>query len=197
LSSATGERSKLSLQLDPLLAECRNAVDGHDYERFAAALIDLHVLELSCNEAQRSIVARERRRMVSSDQLETLVRLLPKSPMSDVISRAIHTCGHDGINAIIETLNGAEGRPERRIYLDALAAAPDADEAILKALTSHRPDLVAAAAEVAGRRQMAKAVPQLGHLLRHSLESVRTAAWRSLESIGTHEAFQALNNKTR
>ena len=77
--------------------------------------------------------------------------------------------------------------------------APDteADEAILKALTSHRPDLVAAAAEVAGRRRMVKAVPQLGHLLRHARESVRTAAWRSLESIGTHEAFEALNSRTR
>lgn len=197
LASRTDDRGELSARLDPLLAEVRTAGEHHDYERLAAALVDLHALEHSCDDAQRSIIVRERRRTVSTEELETLVRMLPRAGTSSMIARAIISAGRDGVDALLEVLNGAEGRPERRAYIEALAVAPHADAAILKALSSHRPDLVAAVAEVAGRRRMVTAVPQLGHLLKHSDPNVRTAAWHTLERIGTHEAFEALHGRSR
>lgn len=197
LTSQGNERAELSTRLDPLLAEGRAAADARDYDRLAAALIDLHALEHSCDDAQRSIIVRERRRMVSNDELETLVRLLPRAGNDSMIARALISAGRDGIEAIIEVLNSAEGRPERRAYVEALAAAPHAEEAILKALSSHRPDLVSAVAEAAARRHMVTAVPALGHLLKHSDATVRTAAYHALERIGTHEAFEALHGKGR
>jgi len=195
LSSATDDRAALSVRLDPLLAEGRDAAERHEYERLATVLLELHTLEKSLDDAQRSIVLRERRRMVSRDDLNTMVRLLPKSDSSVLLARAIVSVGSDGFEAIVEALNGAEGRPERRVYVDVLTDAPEADQAVLKALSSHRPDLVAAVAEVAGRRRMPKAVPQLALLLKHSEEVVRTAAWRGLERIGTKEAFDAIHGR--
>jgi hypothetical protein len=195
LSSVKDDRAEFSAQLDPLLAEGREAAERHEYERLASVMLELHDLEAMLDDAQRSIVLRERRRMVSREDLNTMVRLLPKSDSSVLLARAIASTGADGIEAFIEVLNGAEGRPERRNYIDALVEARHADRAILKALTSHRPDLVAAVAEVAGRRRMEKAVPQLAHLLKHGEETVRTSAWRSLEQIGTAEAFAALHGR--
>ena len=195
LSAATDDRAALSVRLDPLLAQGREAAERREYEQLATVLLELHALEVSLDDAQRSIVLRERRRMVSREDLNTMVRLLPKSESSVLLARAIVSTGSDGLEAIIEALNGAEGRPERRIYIDVLADAPAADQVVLKALSSHRPDLVAACAEVAGRRRMAKAVPPLAQLLKHSEEIVRTAAWRSLERIGTKEAFDAIHGR--
>lgn len=197
LSANDNDRGELSTLLDPLLDEGRAAADLKDYERLAAALIDLHALEHSCDDAQRTIIVRERRRMVSTDDLETMVRLLPRAGAGSMVARAIISAGRDGIEAIIEVLNSAEGRPERRAYIEALAAAPHADEAILRALGSHRPDLVAAVADAAARRHMVKAVPQLGHLLKHNDATVRTAAYQALERIGTHEAFEAIHGRAR
>lgn len=197
LTAQGHERSELSTRLDPLLAEGRSAAEARDYERLAAALVDLHALEHSCDDAQRSIIVRERRRMVSGDELETLVRMLPRVGPNSMVARAVISAGRDGIEALIEVLNSAEGRPERRAYIEALAAAPHAEEAILTALSSHRPDLVAAVAEAAGRRHMVAAVPALAHLLKHADANVRTAAWHALERIGTHEAFEALHSKSR
>lgn len=195
LSSVKDERAEFSAQLDPLLAEGREAAERREYERLAAVLLEMHELETSLDDAQRSIVLRERRRMVSREDLNTMVRLLPKSDSSVLLARAIASTGPDGIEAFIEVLNGAEGRPERRNYIDALVEARHADRAVLKALTSHRPDLVSAVAEVAGRRRMVKAVPQLTLLLKHAEEAVRTSAWRSLELIGTPEAFAAMHGR--
>ncbi|MES2304929.1 MAG: HEAT repeat domain-containing protein [Gemmatimonadota bacterium] len=197
LMGGSGDRGELSQRLDPLLAEGRAASDAHDYERLAAALIDLHALEHSCDDAHRSIIVRERRRMVSGDDLETMVRMLPRVGADSMVARAIISAGRDGVEAIIEVLNSAEGRPERRAYIEALAAAPHAEEQILKALGSHRPDLVAAVAEAAARRHMVTAVPALGHLLKHNDANVRTAAYHALERIGTHEAFEALHGRGR
>ncbi|MEP6590241.1 MAG: HEAT repeat domain-containing protein [Gemmatimonadota bacterium] len=197
LLNESAERSEMSTRLDPLLSEGRAAATAQDYERLAAALIDLHALEHSCDDAQRSIIVRERRRTVSSDDLEAMVRLLPAVGGSSMIARAITSAGRDGVEALIEVLNAAEGRPVRRACIEALAAAPHPEESILRGLGSHRPDLVAALADVAGRRHMVAAVPQLGHLLRHAEAEVRTAAWHALERIGTHEAFEALHGKGR
>ncbi len=196
LSSATDDRAALSVRLDPLLAEGRDAAERHEYEQLAAVLLELHELEVSLDDAQRSIVLRERRRIVSREDLNTMVRLLPKSNSSVLLARAIASTGPDGIEAFIEVLNGAEGRPERRHYIDALVGARHVDLAVMKALTSHRPDLVAAVAEVAGRRRMVKAVPQLAQLLKHSEAAVRTSAWHALEQIATPEAFAALHGRT-
>lgn len=195
LTSQTNDRAVLTTRLDPLLAEGSEAAARHDYDRLATALIELRALEDELEDAQRSIVVRERRRMVSSDELEVMVRLLAKPGTSPLIARAINSAGRDGIEAIIEVLNAAEGRPERRACIEALAAAPGAEEAILKALTSHRPDLVVACAEVAARRHMEKSVHQLGHLLKHNDANVRTAAYHALERIGTPAAFEALHGR--
>jgi len=196
LSTIKDERAELSAYLDPLLAEGQEAAERHEYERLATVLIELSSLEASLDDAQRSIVLRERRRIVSREDLNTMVRLLPKSNSSVLLARAIASTGPDGIEAFIEVLNGAEGRPERRHYIDALVGARHVDLAVMKALTSHRPDLVAAVAEVAGRRRMVKAVPQLAQLLKHSEAAVRTSAWHALEQIATPEAFAALHGRT-
>lgn len=114
-----------------------------------------------------------------------------------MIARAITSAGRDGVEALIEVLNSGAGRPERRACVEALAATPHAEEGILIGLGSHRPELVASLADVAGRRHMVTAIPKLGQLLRHGEAEVRTAAWHALERIGTHEAFEALHGKGR
>ncbi|MES2124470.1 MAG: HEAT repeat domain-containing protein [Gemmatimonadota bacterium] len=197
LTTEAADRSELSTRLEPLLTEGRAAAEAEDYERLAAALIDFHALEHSCDDAQRSIIVRERRRTVSGEDLEAMVRLLPTAGGSSMIARAITSAGRDGVEALIEVLNGATARADRRAYVEALAAAPHAEESILVGLGSHRPELVAALADVAGRRHMVSAIPKLGQLLRHAEAEVRTAAWHALERIGTHEAFEALHGKGR
>lgn len=191
------QRAELSVRLDPLLLAAKRAIESRDFAEVASVLLQLRELEEKSDEATRAIIARERRRTVPTDMLDRLVRLLPKHDTPPIVLRALYAIGRDGVDAMIEALNGAAGRPERRTYMEALAGAPEADVPILTALSSHRPDLVAAAAEVAGRRRMEQAIPQLGTLLKHAEEEVRTAAWHALDRIGTPAAYDALRPRGR
>ena len=109
-----------------------------------------------------------------------------------MIPKAVMALGRDGVDALIEAMSGTPNSIERRAYIEALTASPDADEAILASLGSAHAELVRDSADVAGRRRMEAAIPTLGHLLKHNDERVRTAAWQALESIGTNEALAAL-----
>ena len=176
----------------PILREASAAVDAQDFERLAELLLDLAALGEHANEATRTILARERRRVVPQSIVEAMVRLLPRPDQLPMISKVIMALGRDGVDALIDAMSGATGSFERQTYIDALVASGDANEAILASLGSAHAELVRDAAEVAGRRRMELAVQPLGHLLRHNDERVRTAAWQALERIGTNEALSAL-----
>lgn len=193
--SRGADRAELSKRLDPLLQEGFAAVEAQAWERTAEVLLSLRELEDASDIASRTIIARERRRVAPTHILDILVRLLPRPETPPIIKRALFALGHDGAHALIEALNGAPGRAERRVYIDVLAVAPNAEEAILTAMMSHRTALAHDAAEVAGRRRMVRAVPQLSMMLKHSDQEVRSGAWHALEEIGTREALEALQHR--
>jgi hypothetical protein len=192
LTTRSTDRSELSARLDPILRDASEAVAGRDFERLATLLLELAAIGAHSNEATRTILARERRRVVPQSIVETMVRLLPRQDNSPVITKSVMALGRDGVDALLEALSATPSAMERRIYIDALTASTDADEAILASLGSAQTELVHDAAEVAGRRRMGTAIPTLGHLLKHNDERVRTSAWQALEAIGTNEALAAL-----
>lgn len=195
LSSRNAERAEFSTRLDPLLQHASAAVEARDWTLVSQALVRLVELERETDDASRTIVARERRRVVPAHVVDSLVRQIPKQPTSGTVLAAVHALGSEGAAALIEALNGAPGRAERRAYIDALAGVSDGEDAIITALGSHRPELVCGAAEAAAKRRMAKAVEPLGGLLRHADPAVRTAAYHALEEIGTPEATAALSRR--
>jgi hypothetical protein len=190
-SSSTG-RSELSARLDPILKEAVDAVDVRDFERVASLLLEIAAIGEHSDEATRAILARERRRVTPQSFVEAMVRLMPRPGSSPLIARAVMTLGRDGVEALIDAMSGSSNPEERRVYMDALTASADADEAILASLGSAHAELVRDAAEVAGRRRMEIAISALGHLLKHNDEAVRTTAWQALEYIGTNEALAVL-----
>ncbi len=193
--SRGADRAELSQRLDPLLAEGFAAVEAQAWERTAEVLLSFRALEDASDSAARTIIARERRRVAPTHILDILVRLLPKHETAPVIRRALFSLGPDGANALIEALNGAPGRAERRAYIEALVASPNAEDAILTAMTSYRPALARDAAEAAGHRRMERAIPQLSAMLKHADQEVRSGAWHALEEIGTREALEALKHR--
>lgn len=192
LTSRSADRSELSARLDPILKESVEAVNARDFERLASLLLEVAAIGEHSDEATRTILARERRRVTPQSFVEAMVRLLPRPDTSPMISKAVMALGRDGVDALIDALSGSLDPVERRVYMDALTASGDADEAIMASLGSAHAELVRDAAEVAGRRRMDSAVPNLGHLLKHNDEGVRTKAWQALEYIGTNEALAVL-----
>ncbi len=192
LTNRNTDRAELSALLDPILRDASAAVDARDFERLAELLLELAALGEHANEATRTILARERRRVVPQSIVEAMVRLLPRPDQLPMISKVILALGHDGVDALIDAMSGTTSSFERQTYIDALTASSDADEAILASFGSAHAELVRDAAEVAGRRRMELAVQPLGHLLKHNDERVRTAAWQALERIGTNEALSTL-----
>lgn len=192
LTNRSTERSALSAHLDPILKDAREAVDARDFERLARLLLELAALGEHAHEATRTILARERRRVIPQSVVEAMVRLLPRPDKLPLISKAVMALGRDGVDALIDAMSGTLNSFERQTYIEALTASGDADEAILASLGSAQAELARDAAEVAGRRRMDSAVHTLSHLLKHNDERVRTAAWQALERIGTGEALAAL-----
>lgn len=192
LTTSSTDRAELSTRLDPILKAAAAAVSSRDYERVAELILELAEISEDSDEATRSIIARERRRMAPQGVVESMVRMIPRSDTSPTISRAVMKLGRDGVEALIDALSGAPSHVERRAYMEALTVVKDADESIVAALGSARAELVRDAADVAGRRRMDAAVPSLGHLLKHDDERVRTAAWQALERIGTPQALDTL-----
>lgn len=195
-TSRETDRAEFSTRLDPMLHAGSAAVEARDWPRIAQVVLDLQQLDAASDDATRTIIARERRRIAPPHIIDSLVRELPRPPVQPEILAAIHALGNEGATALVEALDGAPGRAERRAYIDALVSAPHATDALVTALGSHRPDLVAGAAVVVGLRRMESAVPALTALLRHAEEVVRTAAYRALEEIATPDAKAALTRRS-
>ncbi len=186
-------RSSLAEHLDQFVAAAHQAAATRDYPALARAIVDICALESAEDQDHRAMISLERRRCATPEILDAMVRLLvdPRTPV--VVQEAVLAVGRDGTEALLRALSGA-GRPQdRRVYIDLLVHARSGEDAIQGALTSARAALVRDVTEVAGRRQMAQAVPALTQLLRHREPEVRTAAWHALEQIGTREAVAALN----
>lgn len=192
LVSRNAERAELSGTLDPLLTAGKRALEVQDWQSLATVMLGLRELELRSDEATRGIIVRERRRIVPTTALETLVRMLPRLGAGSVVMSAVASTGNDGAEAIAEILAEDPPKQDRRVYVETLAASEGADDVILRALSSPRSALARDAAMIAGRRQMPRAVAALTTLMRHPDEEVRTAAWHALEQIGTPDANEAL-----
>jgi HEAT repeats len=188
------ELTELGTRLDPLLRAAERARDSENYEQLAHTLLAILALEDSNRDERRAIVARERRRVISTDVVEGMARQVMKPRAPAVIARVLGLLGHDGAMALMLALGAAANPHERRAVMDALTACRDCDDTIVDALNSPRPEIARDAAEVAGRRQLDTAVPFLTHLLRHAQADVRTASWHALEMIGTREAVKALRS---
>ena len=188
------ELAALAARLDPLLQAAVDARDRQDYPRLAQLLIQIHELEDGSNDELRTIVARERRRVIPPAVLDSLARLIPKPGISPAIGRVIASLGREGADALFSALHGAPGPHERRAYLDVLVAAPECDDAIIEVLSRPAASGMRDAAEIAGRKQLERAVPTLAHLLKHPDAEIRTAAWRALELISTPAALRALRS---
>jgi hypothetical protein len=195
LTSEGGDRASLSAALDPLLDRGSQAADQRDWDELADVLQGLHSLERIAEESVRTIIVRERRRVVPSSVLEDLVRQLPEVGPGSRIGQALSNLGVESAEAIFEVLADGPGRAERRTYLEVLAVLDGAESVLIENLTSRDPEILRDAADVVGRRRVIAAVLPLGNLLRHSNEEARTAAWHALEAIGTPEAMAELNRK--
>jgi HEAT repeat protein len=187
------ELADLTEHLDPLLLAAAAARDSRDYPRLAQALVQIHQLEDGGNDTHRAIVARERRRVVPSESLLAMARLVPKPETPAVIARALALLGTEGAAALIVMLSGAPPAHERRAYIAVLVDCHDCDDAVIAALGSTRSELVRDAAEVVGRKRLERAVPTLTNLLKRPQVEIRTAAWHALENIGTRDALKALH----
>jgi hypothetical protein len=195
LTNEGGDRASLSTALDPLLDRGTHAAERRDWDELADVLQGLHSLERIAEESVRSIIVRERRRVVPSSVLEDLVRQLPEAGPGSRIGQALSNLGVESAEAIFEVLADGPGRSERRTYLDVLAVLDGAESVLIENLTSRDPEILRDAADVVGRRRVIAAVLPLADLLRHSNEETRAAAWYALEAIGTPEAMTELNRK--
>lgn len=195
LTTETNERASLSAALDPLLDRGSQAAERRDWDELADVLQGLHSLERIAEPSVRSIIVRERRRVVPSAVLEQLVRQLPAAGAGSRIGQALSNLGRESAEAIFEVLAEGPTRPERRTYLEVLTVLEGAEMVLVEQLDSRDVEILRDAADVVGRRRVVTAVPPLAHLLRHSNEEVRTAAWHALEAIGTPEAMVELNRK--
>jgi len=184
----------LAARLDPMLQSAAEARDSHEYGQLAQILLQLHELEGGTNEELSTLVARERRRVVPPTVLESMARSIPKPGSSPMIARVLGSLGREGAAALFNALVGAPGPHERRAYIDALVDGRDCADAIVDVLGNPVSRVLRDAAEIAGRRHLEQAVPELTHLLRHTDFEVRTAAWHALELIGTPAAIRALRS---
>ncbi|HEY4100588.1 MAG TPA: HEAT repeat domain-containing protein [Gemmatimonadales bacterium] len=192
-AAAAAEVADLTGRLDPLLQAAAAARDKRDYPRLAQLLIQIHELEDGGNDTHRAMVGRERRRVIPTEALLAMARLVPKPETPAVVSRALALLGSEGAGALIVMLSGAPPAHERRAYIEALVDCRDCDDAVISALGSTRSELVRDAAEVVGRKRLERAVPTLIHLLKRPQVEIRTAAWHALENIGTRDALKALH----
>ncbi|HET9066177.1 MAG TPA: HEAT repeat domain-containing protein [Gemmatimonadales bacterium] len=193
VTSSVGERAGLSLELDPLIAEAHAAVSKRDWFAIAEVVIRMHALETADHDGSRAILVRECRRVVPEMARAGLVRLIAAGGAPPTIVEAVRLLGHDGANALIDAIAADPTRTERRALLEVLGRIEGIDGLIIDSILSPSADLARDMADLAGRRRIDAAVDNLTRQLRHPDESVRTAAWRALEGIGTVEAIEALN----
>lgn len=192
LVSREADRSELSGRIDPVLDAARQAVARTDWVKASELLLELDAIATGSDDATRSIVARERQRLLSVSDIELLAAEVPTRGASSVEMQALTTLGRDGAEALFELLADRPSRDRQRLYLDVLARMRDVDDILVTALGSKHDAVAGGAATVIGRRRLERAVPVLGALLKHHDEEVRTAAWRALEDIGTAEARELL-----
>lgn len=193
VTSSVGERAGLSLQLDPLINEAHAAVSRRDWFAIADVVIRMHALETSDQDGSRAILMRECRRVVPEMARAAIARLIATGGTPPTVVEAMRLLGQDGANALIDAIAADPIRTERRALLGVLARIDGIDTLIVDTILSPSADLARDMADLAGRRRIDKAVDNLARQLRHGDESVRTAAWRALEEIGTVEALEALN----
>lgn len=192
LTTSSTDRAALSVQLDPLLDRCNEAALAWDWGRLAEGVLELHAMEMAADAGTRSVILQERRRVIPADTLRRFICTLPTVAVGSPIARAISCLGWDGVETLLEALSEGPSRAERRVFIEALIAARDADELLLRALNTTAPVLLSDITEVMGRRRMERAVPQLIKRLHHDDEKVRSATWHALEQIGTPAALAAL-----
>lgn len=187
-------RAALTARLDPMLRSAVEARYSHDYAQLAQILLQLRELDNGGDEELDAMVARERRRVVPPEVLESMARMIPKPGSSPAIGKVLGLLGRDGADALLNALVGAPGPHERRAYIDAVVDGHDCDDAVVDVLSSPVSRVLRDAAEIAGHKRLERAVPALTHLLRHPDVEVRTAAWHALERIGTPAAMKPLRN---
>jgi hypothetical protein len=195
LTAQDNDRASLSTALDPLLDRGTAAAARKDWSELADVLQGLHSLERIAEDAVRTIIVRERRRVVPSAVLEELVRQLPVVGAGSRIGQALSNLGTESAEAIFEVLAEGPARADRRAYLEVLTELDGAEAVLVANLASTDPEILRDAADVVGRRRITRAVPALAALLRHHNEEARAAAWHALEAIGTPDAMAALQRK--
>ncbi len=193
VTSSVGERAGLSRLLDPLISEANAAVSKRDWHAIADVVIRMHALETSEQDGSRAILVRECRRVVPEMARSALARLIAAGDTPPAVVQAMRLLGQDGANALIDVIAADPTRIERRALLEVLKQIDGIDGLIVESILSPSADLARDMADLAGRRRIDAAVDNLARQLRHTDESVRTAAWRALEAIGTVEAIEALN----
>lgn len=186
------DRSALSATLDPMLHQGTDAAQRSDWEGLVAVMAQLDELMARSDEATRSIILQERRRMVPPSVLGQMVRQLPNAGLGSPVARAVIAAGRNGADALLEALADQPTRFAHRVYMEALVEAHDADQLLLRMLNTKSTAMLRDVIDVIGRRAMVAAVPELARLLRHADADVRTTAWHALEQIGTPEALAAL-----
>jgi hypothetical protein len=184
--------SRLSERIDPILDAARDAVARADWQQVAEQLLELESVARDSDDATRTIIDRERRRILPPQALARMLGQIPSLGASSMLRQALDSLGTAGAETILELLAEEPSRARQRLYVDVLSEMRHAEPTIIAGLGSRQDAVVRDAASVVGRRRMEAAVPILGTLLRHPNEEIRTAAWRALEDIGTAAAMDLI-----
>ncbi len=196
----TPSPAPMTIANDPVGALHR-AAETAVRQRDAATLADVLLtwdasLADGDNEQHRELVER-RTALLASETLAWLVESATKDDPSGRIAAAIGTLGDLAIDPVLQAMTSATTGRERDVLAALLGPIPHLGQALLSALRGSHPALVVAATEVAGRHRLVDTIPPLAALLRSPDATIRTTAWHALEAIGTREAIQALQLRSR
>lgn len=197
VTNRAGDLSSFSTELARLQTEGRDCAERRDAAGVARILLRFAELEQAEAPGQAAIVAKERRRVIPPATMEWLVTEAahPQSPSQ--LTDALLTLGGELVEPVLDELVRHPGPGGRDALIALLGRLPDLEALLAAVLHGSAPSLVRGAAMVAERRHLEGLVPVLGAHLRHQDADARAAVWHALEGIGTHEAVELLNSRTR
>ncbi|HLB09628.1 MAG TPA: HEAT repeat domain-containing protein, partial [Gemmatimonadaceae bacterium] len=178
--------SAISDQLDTLV---KLAADSSSKDRFDIVADVFFGLIKSEGEIEDKIAKRQYslavRRLCVPRVLKCIVELLPRRRENYEQYMAIFVRAEDdGVEALVEALISAPSITDRRVYYDSLLRMRTGVRTLVHMLGDPRWFVVRNAVELLGEMRVAEADVELGKLLEHRDDRVRTAAATALAKLG-------------
>ena len=191
--------SAISDHLDTLV---KLAADSSSKDRFDIVADVFFGLIKSEGEIEDKIAKRQYslavRRLCVPRVLKCIVELLPRRRENYEQYMAIFVRAEDdGVEALVEALISAPSITDRRVYYDSLLRMRTGVRTLVHMLGDPRWFVVRNAVELLGEMRVAEADVELGKLLEHRDDRVRTAAATALAKLGPGVAAKGLRGALR